>query len=49
MSWLPRKGVSTMDVQAVVALVVGTLLVLSLPALLLSGDLLDQIRNALKR
>ena len=38
-----------MDVQAVVALVVGTVLVLSIPALLLSTDIVDRFRSALKR
>lgn len=38
-----------MDVQAVVALVVGTVLVLSIPALLLSTDIMDRFRSALKR
>lgn len=38
-----------MDVQAVVALVVGTVLVLCIPALLLSTTILDRVRSALKR
>lgn len=38
-----------MDVQAVVALVVGTVLVLCIPALLLSTDIVDRFRSALKR
>jgi NADPH-dependent glutamate synthase beta subunit-like oxidoreductase len=38
-----------MDMQAVVALVVGTVLVLSIPALLLSTDVVDRFRNALRR
>jgi hypothetical protein len=38
-----------MDMQAVVALVVGTLLVLCIPALLLSTDVVDRLRSALRR
>lgn len=38
-----------MDTQAVVALVVGTVLVLYIPALLLSTDIVDRFRSALKR
>ena len=38
-----------MDVQAVVALVVGTVLVLSIPALLLSTDIVDRLRSARRR
>ena len=38
-----------MDVQAVVALVVGTVLVLSIPALILSTDIVDRFRSALRR
>jgi hypothetical protein len=38
-----------MDVQAVVALVVGTVLVLSIPALMLSTDIVDRFRSALRR
>ena len=38
-----------MDVQAVVALVVGTVLVLSIPALVLSTDIVERFRSTLKR
>ena len=38
-----------MDVQAVVALVVGTVAVLLIPALLLSPDLVDRVRSSLRR
>ena len=38
-----------MDVQAVVALVAGTVLVLSIPALLLSTDILERFRSGLRR
>jgi hypothetical protein len=38
-----------MDMQAVVTLVVGTVLVLCIPALLLSTDVVDRFRSALKR
>ena len=38
-----------MDVQAVVALVLGTVVVLCIPALLLSTDIVDRVRSALKR
>jgi hypothetical protein len=37
-----------MDVEAVVALVVGTVLVLCIPAVLLSTDLVDRVRSALR-
>lgn len=38
-----------MDAQAVVSLVVGTLLVLSIPALVLSTDVMDRLRSARRR
>ena len=38
-----------MDMQAVIALVVGTVLVLSVPALLLSTDVMDRFRSVLRR
>jgi len=38
-----------MDMQAVVALVVGTVLVLAVPALLLSTDVMDRFRSVLRR
>jgi hypothetical protein len=38
-----------MDTQAVLTLVVGTVLVLSLPALLLSTDIVDRLRSARRR
>ncbi len=38
-----------MDMQAVVALVVGTVLMLFIPALLLSTDIMDRLRSARKR
>jgi len=38
-----------MDMQAVVALVVGTVLMLFIPALLLSTDIRDRLRSARKR
>ena len=38
-----------MDTQAVVALVVGTLLVLYIPALLLSTDIMERLRSARRR
>jgi hypothetical protein len=38
-----------MGVQAVVALVVGTVLVLFIPALLLTTDLMDRVRSAFRR
>ena len=34
-----------MDLEAVVALIVGTVVVLSVPAILLSTDLLDRIQG----
>jgi hypothetical protein len=38
-----------MNVQAVVALVLGTVLVLSIPALMLSSEFMDRLRSALRR
>ena len=38
-----------MDVEAVVALVLGTVVVLFIPAVLLSTDLVDRFRNVLRR
>jgi len=38
-----------MDVEAVVGLVVGTVLVLCIPALMLSTDIVDRVRSALRR
>lgn len=38
-----------MDAQAVVSLVVGTLLVLSIPALVLSTDVMDRLRSVRRR
>jgi hypothetical protein len=37
-----------MDVEAVVGLVVGTVLVLLIPAVLLSTDLVDRVRSAFR-
>ncbi len=42
-------GVDFMDVQAVVALVAGTVLVLSIPALALSTDIVDRFRRVRRR
>ena len=38
-----------MNVQAVVALILGTVVVLCIPALLLSTDIVDRVRSAFKR
>ena len=38
-----------MGVQAVVSLVVGTVLVLSIPALVLSTDIVDRFRSVRRR
>jgi hypothetical protein len=38
-----------MDMQAVATLVVGTVLVLFIPALLLSTDIMDRLRSARRR
>jgi hypothetical protein len=49
--WEPvaEKESKLMDVQAVIALVVGTVLVLCIPALMLSPDIVDRLRSALRR
>ena len=38
-----------MELEAVVGLVVGTVLVLCIPAVMLSTDLRDRVRSAFKR
>ena len=38
-----------MELEAVVGLVVGTVLVLCIPAIMLSTDLMDRVRSAFKR
>jgi hypothetical protein len=42
---LDRKGVKLMSIEAVVALVVGTVIVLAAPALILSTDIWKRYRD----